>query len=65
MTPRSSLRTLTNQPRHHAQRWVEKCGRSIKGSDTPHHAEHTFTRLTTPTPLQADALERLNVKLHQ
>ena len=35
-TPRSSLRTPTNQPRHHAQRWVEKVGRSIKGSDTPH-----------------------------
>ena len=34
-TPRSSLRTTTNQPRHNAQRWVEKVGRSIKGSDTP------------------------------
>ena len=29
-TPRSSLRTPTNQPRHNAQRWVEKVGRSIK-----------------------------------
>ncbi len=29
------------------------------------HAEHTFTRLTTPTPLQALALERLDVKLHE
>jgi hypothetical protein len=28
-------------------------------------AEHTFTRLTTPTPLQAHALELLDVKLHQ
>ncbi len=34
-TTRSSLRTPTNQPRHAPQRWVEKCGRSIKGSDTP------------------------------
>ncbi len=34
MTPRSSLRTPINQPLHHAQRWVEKCDRSIKGSDT-------------------------------
>ena len=34
-TPRSSLRTPTNQPRHRPQRWVEKCGRSIKGSETP------------------------------
>jgi hypothetical protein len=29
------------------------------------HAEHTFTRLTTPTPLQAHALELLDIKLHQ
>jgi hypothetical protein len=29
------------------------------------HAEHTFTRLTTPTPLQAHALELLAVKLHE
>ena len=28
-------------------------------------AEHTFTRLTTPTALQAHALELLDVKLHQ
>ena len=39
-TPRSSLRTTTNQPRHNAQRWVEKVGRSIKGSDTPHPDPH-------------------------
>jgi Transposase DDE domain len=29
------------------------------------HAKHTSTRLTTPTPLQADALELLDVKLRQ
>lgn len=28
-------------------------------------AQHTFTRLTTPTPLQAHALGLLDVKLHQ
>lgn len=28
-------------------------------------ATHTFTRLTTPTPLQAHALELLGIKLHQ
>jgi hypothetical protein len=27
-------------------------------------AEHTFTRLTTPTPLQTTALSLLNIKLH-
>jgi hypothetical protein len=29
------------------------------------HAPHTFTRLTTPTPLHAHALQLLDVKLHQ
>ena len=33
--PRSSLRPPTNPPRHSPQRWVEKVGRSIKGSETP------------------------------
>ena len=35
-TPRSSLRTPTNPPRDHAQRGVEKCGRTITNSETPH-----------------------------
>ena len=34
--PPSSLRTLTNQPRHSTQRWVEKCDRSVANSETPH-----------------------------
>jgi hypothetical protein len=29
------------------------------------HAQHTFTRLTTPTPLQGRALELLDIKLHE
>jgi Transposase DDE domain len=29
------------------------------------HAQHTFTRLTTPTPLQTRALQLLDIKLHQ
>ena len=28
-------------------------------------AEHTFTRLTTPTPLQTRALQLLDIKLHE
>ena len=47
--PRSSLRPTTNQPRHNAQRWVEKVGRSIKGSDTPQdrgRRKSTSKRLT-------------------
>jgi hypothetical protein len=34
-TPRSSLRTLNNQPHHSVQRRVEKRGRSITNSETP------------------------------
>ena len=61
------------------KRWVEKVGRSIKGSDTPHliadlgtlcrnevrfgAAQRTFTRLTKPSDFQARALELLGVKL--
>ena len=41
MTPRSSLRTPTNQALHSPQRWVEKADRSIKGSDTPHSPDET------------------------
>jgi hypothetical protein len=29
------------------------------------HADHTFTRLTTPTPLQAHALQLLDINLHE
>lgn len=40
-SPRNRAQTTprtppTNPLSHHAQRWVEKCDRSIKGSDTPH-----------------------------
>jgi len=37
MTPRSSLRTLNNPPRHSPQHWVGKCGRSITNSETPQY----------------------------
>ena len=37
--PPSSLRTLTNQPRHSTQRWVEKCDRSVANSETPQHPD--------------------------
>ena len=47
-TPRSSLRTLTNPSRDHNQRWVEKVGRSIKGSDTPHCIRTTPSTERTP-----------------
>ena len=53
--PPSSLRTLTNQPRHSTQRWVEKCDRSVANSETPHrHRQRRPPRPTTthPTRLQ-------------
>lgn len=34
--PRTPVRTPTSQPPPPAQRWVRKCDRSIKESDTPH-----------------------------
>ena len=43
------------RPRHHLPQH--------RSASAP--AEHTFTRLTTPTPLQAHALELLDVKLHE
>jgi hypothetical protein len=35
-TPRSSLRTPTNQLRRNPQRWLRKVGRSDANSETPH-----------------------------
>ncbi len=46
-TRRSSLRTPTNRPPHSPRLWVEKCGGSIKGSETPH--THTV-RLACEAP---------------
>ena len=51
-TPPSSLRTLTNQPRHSTQRWVEKCDRSVANSETP----QLYTDDTPLTP--ADPVAR-------
>jgi hypothetical protein len=44
--------TTTNQPHHNPQRWVEKVGRSIKGSETPHtqHPQTTPTGTLHTTP---------------
>jgi len=44
MTPRSPLRTPTNRPPHHAQRWVEKVGRSITNSETPRWSAGNYLR---------------------
>ena len=32
--------TTTNRPHQYPQRWVEKVGRSITGSETPHPRTH-------------------------
>jgi hypothetical protein len=62
MTPRSSLRTPTNRPAHHAQRWVEKVGRSITNSDTPHRAARAGAQ-TRPTRAQPRPRARLLLRL--
>jgi len=36
--------TTTNEPNHQPQRWVEKVGRSITNSETPHSRKHPHRR---------------------
>ena len=60
-----SATTPTGHPAHTLPDLLADLGTLCRNTVRIGHAEHTFTRLTTPTPLQADALERLNVKLHQ
>jgi hypothetical protein len=55
--PRSQHRPPTNPLRHSTQHRVEKCGRSIKGSDTPHSISLSNT-FTTRTVLNFRTLSR-------
>ena len=59
MTPRSTLRTLTNRSRHHAQRWVRKVGRSITNSETPHNVLGVFQGLGLTYTRAGIELDRL------
>ena len=44
---------------------IEELGTLCRNEIRIGHAEHTFTRLTKPTDLQAKAFELLDVKLHK
>jgi hypothetical protein len=61
----SSHTTPTGHPAHTLPDLLADLGTLARNTVRIGHATHTFTRLTTPTPLQADALELLDVKLHQ
>jgi hypothetical protein len=60
-----SATTTDGYPAHTLPDLLADLGTLCRNTIRIAHAEHTFTRLTTPTPLQARALELLNVKLHQ
>ena len=60
-----SATTPTGYPAHTLTDLLADLGTLCRNTIRIGTAEHTFTRLTTPTPLQAHALQLLDVKLHQ
>jgi transposase len=60
-----SATTPTGHPAHTLTDLLADLGTLCRNTLRIGHAEHTFTRLTTPTPLQAGALQLLDVKLHE
>ena len=60
-----SATTADGYPAHTLPDLLTDLGPLCRNTVRLGHAENTFTRLTTPTPLQAHALELLDVKLHQ
>jgi hypothetical protein len=64
-TKAGSATTPDGYPAHTLPDLLADLGTLCRNTVRIGHAEHTFTRLTTPTPLQADALGRLDVKLHE
>ena len=61
----ASATTTDGYPAHTLTDLLADLGTLCRNTVRIGHAEHTFTRLTTPTPLQADALGLLDVKLHE
>jgi hypothetical protein len=57
--------TPTGHPAHTLPDLLADLGTLCRNTVRIGHAEHTFTRLTTPTPLQAHTLGLLDVKLHE
>jgi Transposase DDE domain len=60
-----SATTPTGYPAHTLTDLLADLGTLCRNTIRIGTAEHTFTRLTTPTPLQAHALQLLDVTLHQ
>jgi hypothetical protein len=60
-----SATTTDGHPAHTLTDLLADLGTLCRNTVRIGHAERTFTRLTAPTPLQARALELLDVKLHQ
>jgi hypothetical protein len=60
-----SATTTDGYPAHTLPDLLSDLGTLCRNTVRIGHAEHTYTRLTTPTPLQAHALQLLDVKLHQ
>ena len=63
-TKAGSARTPDGHPAHTLPDLLADLGTQTRNQVRTGHAEHTFARLTTPTPLQAHALELLDIKLH-
>jgi Transposase DDE domain len=60
-----SATTADGYPAHTIPDLLADLGTLCRNTVHIGHAAHTFTRLTTPTPLQARALQLLDVKLHE
>jgi hypothetical protein len=60
-----SATTTNGHPAHTLTDLLADLGTLCRNTVHIGHGKHTFTRLTTPTPLQARALELLAVKLHE
>jgi hypothetical protein len=57
--------TTDGHPAHTLPDLLADLGTLCRNTVRIGHADHTFTRLTTPTPLQAHALQLLDITLHQ
>jgi len=60
----ASARTPDGHPAHTLPDLLADLATLTRNQLRTGHADHTFARLTTPTPLQARALQLLDIKLH-
>jgi DDE family transposase len=64
-TKAGSATTTDGYPAHTLTDLLSDLGTICRNTIRIGTAEHTFTRLTTPTPLQTRALQLLDIKLHE